>query len=184
MARAYSPPSSARPQSRHCLTHEHTTLLPSLSPTSGLADAAKSVGTALRSFQPTIREVAQISTELKSTLEQEIGLDEIKKEIKGVNSSLQDLPRAFDEKVAAVADPSIEEMRRKSAEMAWSQPKQAEGTAAPTQNVPATLSADASPAAPAPAAPTAAPTASTKGLGEMSVEELEAELARRKAAKN
>jgi TatA/E family protein of Tat protein translocase len=35
----------------------------------GLADAAKSVGQALRAFQPTIREVVEVSQDLKGTLE-------------------------------------------------------------------------------------------------------------------
>lgn len=66
-------------------------------PSPGLAEAAKSIGSAIRSFQPTIREVAQISSELKSTLEQEIGLDDLKNELKGVPPTSQPAPRAFAE---------------------------------------------------------------------------------------
>lgn len=44
----------------------------------GLADAAKSLGKTLRAFQPTIREVVAVSQDLKGTLEQELGLDELK----------------------------------------------------------------------------------------------------------
>lgn len=36
----------------------------------GLAQAAKSLGSTLRSFAPTIREITSVSQELKSTLEQ------------------------------------------------------------------------------------------------------------------
>jgi len=44
----------------------------------GLADAAKSLGQALRAFQPTIREVVEVSQDLRGTLEKELGLDEIR----------------------------------------------------------------------------------------------------------
>lgn len=44
----------------------------------GLADAAKSVGSALRAFQPTIKEVVEVSQDLRGTLERELGLDEIR----------------------------------------------------------------------------------------------------------
>ncbi|KAI7837812.1 hypothetical protein COHA_008301, partial [Chlorella ohadii] len=47
----------------------------------GLAQAAKSLGSTLRSFAPTIREITSVSQELKSTLEQEIGINEIKEEL-------------------------------------------------------------------------------------------------------
>ena len=46
----------------------------------GLADAAKSVGNIIRTLQPTIREVASISNDLKSTLEDELRLDELRNE--------------------------------------------------------------------------------------------------------
>jgi hypothetical protein len=38
---------------------------------------ARTLGNSLRAFQPTIRELQQVSKEFKSTLEQEIGLDEL-----------------------------------------------------------------------------------------------------------
>ncbi|XP_071713541.1 sec-independent protein translocase protein TATB, chloroplastic-like [Rutidosis leptorrhynchoides] len=44
----------------------------------GLADVAKNLGKTLRAFQPTIRELREVSQEFKSTLEKEIGLDELK----------------------------------------------------------------------------------------------------------
>ncbi|KAD1196181.1 hypothetical protein E3N88_43167 [Mikania micrantha] len=43
----------------------------------GLAEVAKTMGKTLRSFQPTIRELQEVSREFKSTLEKEIGLDEL-----------------------------------------------------------------------------------------------------------
>lgn len=39
------------------------------------------MGKTLRAFQPTIRELADVSNELKSTLEKEIGLNEVKAEL-------------------------------------------------------------------------------------------------------
>ncbi|CAI9295675.1 unnamed protein product [Lactuca saligna] len=44
----------------------------------GLAEIAKNLGQTLRTFQPTIRELQEVSREFKSTLEKEIGLDELK----------------------------------------------------------------------------------------------------------
>ncbi|XVF50859.1 hypothetical protein PTKIN_Ptkin04bG0137500 [Pterospermum kingtungense] len=43
----------------------------------GLAEVARNLGKTLRAFQPTIRELQDVSREFKSTLEREIGLDEI-----------------------------------------------------------------------------------------------------------
>ncbi|XP_073018563.1 sec-independent protein translocase protein TATB, chloroplastic-like [Primulina eburnea] len=42
----------------------------------GLAEVARNLGKTLRAFQPTIRELQDVSREFKSTLEREIGLDE------------------------------------------------------------------------------------------------------------
>ncbi|KAL8050872.1 hypothetical protein ABFX02_06G108100 [Erythranthe guttata] len=44
----------------------------------GLAEVARNLGKTLRGFQPTIRELQEVSREFKSTLEREIGLDDIK----------------------------------------------------------------------------------------------------------
>ncbi|PWA93418.1 hypothetical protein CTI12_AA072240 [Artemisia annua] len=44
----------------------------------GLAEIAKNLGKTLRTFQPTIRELQEVSREFKSTLEKEIGLDDLK----------------------------------------------------------------------------------------------------------
>ncbi|KAK9293364.1 hypothetical protein L1049_021356 [Liquidambar formosana] len=43
----------------------------------GLAEVARNLGKTLRAFQPTIRELQDVSREFKSTLEREIGLDDI-----------------------------------------------------------------------------------------------------------
>ncbi|ONI25368.1 hypothetical protein PRUPE_2G298400 [Prunus persica] len=43
----------------------------------GLAEVARNLGKTLRAFQPTIRELQDVSREFKSTLEKEIGLDDI-----------------------------------------------------------------------------------------------------------
>ncbi|KAI3974999.1 hypothetical protein MKX01_005110 [Papaver californicum] len=43
----------------------------------GLAEVAKNLGKTLRAFQPTIRELQEVSREFKSTLEREIGLDDL-----------------------------------------------------------------------------------------------------------
>ncbi|XP_019232010.1 PREDICTED: sec-independent protein translocase protein TATB, chloroplastic isoform X2 [Nicotiana attenuata] len=44
----------------------------------GLAEVARNLGKTLREFQPTIRELQEVSRDFKSTLEREIGLDDIK----------------------------------------------------------------------------------------------------------
>lgn len=44
----------------------------------GLAEVARTLGKSFRAFQPTIRELQQISREFKDTLEQEIGLDDLR----------------------------------------------------------------------------------------------------------
>ncbi|XP_019710997.1 sec-independent protein translocase protein TATB, chloroplastic isoform X2 [Elaeis guineensis] len=43
----------------------------------GLAEVARYLGKTLRAFQPTLRELQEVSREFKSTLEREIGLDEV-----------------------------------------------------------------------------------------------------------
>ncbi|XP_038891753.1 sec-independent protein translocase protein TATB, chloroplastic isoform X2 [Benincasa hispida] len=50
----------------------------------GLAEVARNLGKTLRAFQPTIRELQDVSREFKTSLEREIGLDEISS---SVNSS-------------------------------------------------------------------------------------------------
>ncbi|KAL9270057.1 Sec-independent protein translocase protein TATB, chloroplastic-like protein [Drosera capensis] len=43
----------------------------------GLAEVARNLGKTLRAFQPTIRELQEVSREFKSSLEREIGLDDV-----------------------------------------------------------------------------------------------------------
>lgn len=44
----------------------------------GLAEVARNLGKTLREFQPTIKELQEVSQEFKNTLEKEIGLDDIR----------------------------------------------------------------------------------------------------------
>lgn len=146
----------------------------------GLADAARSVGSALRTFQPTIKEVVQVSQELKGSLEKELGLEELREAARPVPltptpkslSELSSLPAAVQaatEETAKAADPDIEAKRAASAQMAWGEPASASG-AAPV------------PAAPVAPMPTASAGPAGKDLGGLSMEELEAELSRRRTA--
>lgn len=62
----------------------------------GLAEAAASLGRTLRAFQPTVRELADISNELQTTLKKEIGLDEIQEDLRrqaATTTSLLDVGR-------------------------------------------------------------------------------------------
>ncbi|KAI4340886.1 hypothetical protein MLD38_025681 [Melastoma candidum] len=69
----------------------------------GLAEVARNLGKTLRAFQPTIRELQEVSREFKSTLEKEIGLDEISQhnlystsKSSPIQSTLQNLNTAND----------------------------------------------------------------------------------------
>ncbi|KAK9143793.1 hypothetical protein Syun_013193 [Stephania yunnanensis] len=53
----------------------------------GLAEVARNLGKTLRAFQPTIRELQEVSREFKSTLEREIGLDEVPQSMQSSNRS-------------------------------------------------------------------------------------------------
>ncbi|RWW70270.1 hypothetical protein BHE74_00022059, partial [Ensete ventricosum] len=57
----------------------------------GLAEAvflvARNLGKTLRAFQPTIKELQDVSREFKSTLEREIGLDEVASSTNYINKS-------------------------------------------------------------------------------------------------
>ncbi|KAF9614135.1 hypothetical protein IFM89_015454 [Coptis chinensis] len=53
----------------------------------GLAEVARNLGKTLRAFQPTIRELQDVSREFKSTLEREIGLDDIPPSMENTRSS-------------------------------------------------------------------------------------------------
>ena len=105
----------------------------------GLAEAARSLGQALRAFQPTIKELQEVSQEFKSTLESEIGLDDLQKDIDAVRYGSPPTPSptppasddatvgnpeaakpAADATVAAGDDgEDLESMRKMSEQMAW-----------------------------------------------------------------
>ncbi|XP_022922924.1 sec-independent protein translocase protein TATB, chloroplastic-like isoform X2 [Cucurbita moschata] len=78
----------------------------------GLAEVARTLGKTLRTFQPTIRELQDVSREFKTTLEREIGLDEISSPVdSSYNSSKSNtysnppfVPKP--EEPVAVAEPS------------------------------------------------------------------------------
>ncbi|CAL5209556.1 unnamed protein product [Lathyrus oleraceus] len=53
----------------------------------GLAEVARNLGKTLREFQPTIREIQDVSREFKSTLEREIGIDDITNPLQSTYSS-------------------------------------------------------------------------------------------------
>ncbi|KAJ6867871.1 hypothetical protein NC651_033029 [Populus alba x Populus x berolinensis] len=53
----------------------------------GLAEVARNLGKTLRAFQPTIKELQEVSREFKSTLEREIGLDEISNQTQNTYNS-------------------------------------------------------------------------------------------------
>ena len=48
--------------------------------------AVKSLGATLKTFQPTIREVLGVTQDLRNTLEEQIGLDDIRREFRGQGS--------------------------------------------------------------------------------------------------
>ena len=133
----------------------------------GLADIAKQLGQTLRAFQPTIKELQEVSREFRDTLEDEIGLDEIRNDIAGVTAPVPTKRQApapdpvdTDTAVSAPsADESentvTEEMRAQAAAAAWGgdEPEQpaapVEAPAAVTE-VPSELSAPEAAPEPAP----------------------------------
>lgn len=160
--------------------------------------AAKSLGTSLRGFAPTIRELAGVSNELKQTLEQEIGLDEIRREWRdgSLPSSMQ--PRKGQEEVsssnrlepdteansqpfkkelkevtdemAEQVDPDIARRRAESAQMAWGDTSNSSAPSNNSQEVSKAPEVDT----------LSAPSVTDSKMEGMSIEELEAELARRR----
>jgi TatA/E family protein of Tat protein translocase len=125
----------------------------------GLAQAAKSLGQAVKAIAPTLRELTDISTDLKSTIEDEIGLSEIRDELQ---STLSPTPRpkpvrelrSFEENVSD--DPDIDEKRKESAKLAWGSAVEDSSSEVPSQ----------------------------KSVDSMSLEDLEKEILRRRAAES
>jgi len=213
----------------------------------GLAEAVKAVGATLRTFQPTIRELASVSSELRNTLEEQIGLDDIKAELSAAVAPLPATTTAAKkakkkEEVAAEGggendidneeeeeeenedgereifdprpslteyansmgaekiDPDIEAKRAAAAAAAWgsagaipqvlsssdasalsSSPASSSfSSPAPVQG--AALEAAMAAAAAASPSSSSSPSAPAKSLDRLSIEELEAELARRRGA--
>ncbi|KAH7691932.1 Sec-independent protein translocase protein TatA/B/E protein [Dioscorea alata] len=76
----------------------------------GLAEVARNLGNTLRAFQPTIKELQDVSREFKNTLEREIGLDEVASTVNNTNmptsslSSETELP-TVDPNGATTQDP-------------------------------------------------------------------------------
>jgi len=82
----------------------------------GLAEAARGLGQTLKAFQPTIRELQEVSTEFKNTLESEIGLEEMKKELRTPVPK----PAPIPPKLGTEDDIVTEEMKAQAAKAAWS----------------------------------------------------------------
>ncbi|XP_015070251.1 sec-independent protein translocase protein TATB, chloroplastic [Solanum pennellii] len=72
----------------------------------GLAEVARNLGKTLREFQPTIRELQDVSREFKSTLEREIGLDDIKGSVQDTRNSSTMSPSSDSSSKNSVADPN------------------------------------------------------------------------------
>lgn len=132
----------------------------------GLAEVARNLGKTLRAFQPTIREIQDVSREFRSTLEREIGIDE-------VSQSTNYRPTTMNNNQQPAADPNIkpepapytseelmkvtEEQLAASAAAAWNpqQPaaSQQQEAAATTPSEDAATSGGSDAPAPVPAAP-------------------------------
>lgn len=164
--------------------------------------AAKSLGTSLRGFAPTIRELAGVSNELKQTLEQEIGLDEIRREWRdgSLPPLLQQRSNSFQEQetsssnrlepdAASSGQPTKAELKEVTDEMAQQvDPDIARRRAESAQMAWGDTANSSAPSnssqevnkAPKTDAP-AAPKVSDSKMEGMSIAELEAELARRRS---
>lgn len=121
----------------------------------GLAQAAKSLGQGVKAIAPTLKELTDISSDLKNTIEDEIGLNEIRDELQNTLSpttmprSTRSVTTSRDEE-----DPDIASKRKESEKLAWSAGEM--GTAEGASD--------------------------NRNINSMSVEELEAEILRRKAS--
>lgn len=163
------------------------------------AQAAKSLGQSLKGFAPTIRELAGVSNELKQTLEQEIGLDEIRREWRdgslppsmrsrqdeqpeasssnrlepdeqGSNRPAEKELKEVSEEMAQQIDPEIAKRRAESARMAWGNTSNSSQPSNESQELEKN-----------PVGTAAAPRVKFGDMEGMSIEELEAELARRRS---
>ncbi|CAK9185054.1 unnamed protein product [Ilex paraguariensis] len=74
----------------------------------GLAEVARNLGKTLRAFQPTIKELQEVSREFKSTLEREIGLDDIQSSVEKSFSSTTTNTTSSPSSIATSEDSRIE----------------------------------------------------------------------------
>lgn len=121
----------------------------------GLAQAAKSLGQGVKAIAPTLKELTDISSDLKNTIEDEIGLNEIRNELE---STLSPVTKPMPTRNVTVSedeeDPDIVSKREESAKLAWSASEMSPSIGQePNRNI-----------------------------DSMSVEELEAEILRRKSS--
>ncbi|CAK0762535.1 hypothetical protein CVIRNUC_002967 [Coccomyxa viridis] len=155
----------------------------------GLAEAVKSLGKTLKTFQPTIREVMSVSSELRNTLEEQIGLDDIRSELR---SSLSSEPRADYRQSPTLEEPNNVEHSEKAeatspaqlvedSEAELERKRSAAAAAAWGGQPPAPpAEIDTVPQVEASSEPSHNQAAEHSGLEKMSLEDLEAELARRR----
>ena len=133
----------------------------------------------MKGFAPTIRELAGVSNELKQTLEQEIGLDEIRRasssnrlepDEQGSNKPAEKELKEVSEEMAQELDPDIARRRAESARMAWGNTSNSSQPSNESQELEKN-----------PVGAAAAPKVKFGEMDGMSIEELEAELARRRS---
>ncbi|KAK9050831.1 hypothetical protein SSX86_030199 [Deinandra increscens subsp. villosa] len=76
----------------------------------GLAEVAKTMGKTLRSFQPTIRELQEVSREFKSTLEKEIGIDDLQNPLQGnyTSNTVRSPPDTLQNSQSTVTPPAAD----------------------------------------------------------------------------
>jgi TatA/E family protein of Tat protein translocase len=154
----------------------------------GLAQAAKSLGATLRAFAPTVRELTQVSAELKSTLEEEIGLNDLRQELSMPPVPKPRPPISGNEVASAPSSssvddgPSLAELRSSMEENAA--PATASGAGSEQEDIERMRQESALLAwGGAPPQPSDVPAEDKFAkLDALSVEELEAELERRRAA--
>jgi len=130
----------------------------------GLAEVARNLGKTLRAFQPTIRELQDVSREFRSTLEREIGIDEVppSTNYRPTTTNNNEQPAANPNVKPEAAPYTSEELMKvteeqiaASAAAAWNTqpaPSQEQDAAPPIQSTgAATSGGNDGPAAPAPA---------------------------------
>lgn len=104
----------------------------------GLAQAAKSFGQVVKSVAPTLRELTDISSDLKNTIDNELGIreiqDELQETLRPLNTSSASSSARSRKDTAVEEDPDIEAKRAASMKAAWGGASSDEGstTGAPT----------------------------------------------------